>query len=838
MRDLTNYEYEAQLQRMTDKLRDAAGWGDAFDSSMGQRLIRLITDATDNLHFMLERRSTERYLTAAKLRSSVLARATELGYRAKRAIGHYGTVRLVLDRPAEHPIQIPIFTPLESDSDLILTSESVTILEGQSQIDIRVKMGEYVKFTFAEEVYEEDSEVLIEDFEMIDNETLIVKDRNRTYQDVAFDATGAPVRRAMTFLDTTDNFYDIRYSHDGMRVILGDGFFGRKPQGELTVEGIIVGDLNRQILTVDTLFEIGEIRDQEGFLYEGEVRNIDPIRFGQEPEDTEVIRERAIEYHKTNGRAVTSGDFNFWLGEARIAGIVDSRAFGEREMDKLVHTMNNVYITYLTETGEEISIEEEQRLRNFLDPLKMVTTHLVINAAKRLFIGARLYARKNPALEIPNSEFYNILKTFLDNYFQIRRGSIGREIQHSEIIRELHRINFRQDNFDLPLVDYVRLDLDGYYPITVPNREEQVNVVLDDEYSPSDGDKFVLNLDNISCETTVQSDDSFLDIMERMRDDILEKTPLIASIGFRDLIVDAFGNPLTVEVDNRTGVGFIVGIETPYFSNRLLVDRAVVGSAQARLAVGADEISVTHTYYSMPAGRRPIIALRTGSIVGFTAPTDTDVIVYQRDSLTDFESETVLTTVQAGTPFEEEFFDRGALQLEYVSDSQEDIVVDIFYPEFKDFGFALDIRTRDNFGTFSIRSNSGDISDFVNVESRIFLPVEPSLEQGRLLIIPESLEIVDQENNTLYTSNEDGTLVRSATSQESPSGRIQWTSGMLMLPNSLPAGDYYVKYQQNKFENFIVQEDTAIQMLEISPTEDNPNPFSVIEVTDEIQNGQ
>ena len=96
MLDYTNYDYQALVDRMTEILKDADGWGDAYQSSTGQTLIQLMADVTDHLHYMLERRTLESFLETAKLRSSIVARASDLGYRPERIKSHTGTLEVTL----------------------------------------------------------------------------------------------------------------------------------------------------------------------------------------------------------------------------------------------------------------------------------------------------------------------------------------------------------------------------------------------------------------------------------------------------------------------------------------------------------------------------------------------------------------------------------------------------------------------------------------------------------------------------------------------------------------------------------------------------------------------
>ena len=131
MKDLTKYNYDDLVAKATELLKDKEGWGDAYQSSTGQMLIQLLADTTDNLHYLLERRSIEGFLHHARLENSVISRASELGYRSFRATAHTGTLELKIKdqhgnfSPPVHEVFIPKNTPLKFEDRTFHTTSAV-----------------------------------------------------------------------------------------------------------------------------------------------------------------------------------------------------------------------------------------------------------------------------------------------------------------------------------------------------------------------------------------------------------------------------------------------------------------------------------------------------------------------------------------------------------------------------------------------------------------------------------------------------------------------------------------------------------------------------------------
>lgn len=823
MKDLTRYEYQEQVQRMTDILRDAPGWGEGYDSAMGQQLIQLVADMTDNLGFMLERRTVERHLISARIRSSIISGASELGYRFRRAVANSGMVQIVLDQPAESNIDIPEYTEITQDGDPYVTMQRVLIPAGETTAEVRVKQGELnsVVFQTNEPTFEERSFLLIEDFETIDNDVFFINSGGQEYRDVRVGENGEPVRRALSFLSENDAFYDIRFSHNGMRVLFGDGTFGKKPTSQINIQFVRVDLDETPLLTTGNEFDFGDtVQDLSGTPYTYTATNITQVRGALPPESDQSIKDNAIEYNRTNGRASSNEDYAFWVKQSGIGNIIDVKASGETELDSLVYNLNNIYLTYLKESGESLTAGEEAALFDYLKTIREGQVYPIFQNADRLLVQFDCAARKKPNVPISNSEFYQILNRFLEDYLKLQKGSVGRNLQKSDIIRDMYNLTIERQGITYNVLDYARLDMYGMYPVEFPNRSSDVFVRLDPIYmnSLTAGDKFVLIIDNLVCEVEVESGDDIQSILLKMRDRIYEVTKVIPKVEVSGIAFGLFDQEQPVQINPRVGTSnLLIGVDTPYFTNTDLVKPPVVGSSMVDVTFNSPAVDVRHFYYSSPAGRRPTIPLRVGTRVQFTAPSDTSVNVYARSVLQEADSERLITTLEPNQSFNRTFTKDHGLVFEYVEKSTQDRIVNIRYPEFsRNDLIGIRLQTRDGFGKFEVEVTSGDLAPFTSVLYNTKVPKRTTvIGSNTQNILPNSFSIIKENGELVYTARSDGLF-------EKPdgtviAGRVNYNTGDILLPvhtsDGSLTGKYFIKYQQDEFQNLIVDSNTAIDFI-------------------------
>jgi hypothetical protein len=256
----------------------------------------------------------------------------------------------------------------------------------------------------------------------------------------------------------------------------------------------------------------------------------------------------------------------------------------------------------------------------------------------------------------------------------------------------------------------------------------------------------------------------------------------------------------------------------------------VVGSNIGTVLIDSPAYNLQHVYevgFENTAGRRPIIPLAVGTTVSFTAPLDTNVRVFVRTNLNDPNTETLYFTVTNGSTFTDTFDNYHSIQLEYVQTSNNNMTVSFNYPLVDSAAnTGLRIYTRDGYGTFTATQDAGDISFYTTILKNRKVPVIPS---GEFTILPESLTIVDENNNVLYRSTRAGTLI-SSVNLPSLDGRVNFRTGVVTVPSELADGNYYIKFKQDKYQNVQLNQQTIAKITPISESISLPNPFSYIEV--------
>jgi len=498
--DYTNYNYQeliAEVQRVLAAASDnPAVWQDSYHSSTAQVIIQVIAAMTDNLHYMLERRSQENFLPTARLASSVGAIANLLGYRPRLTVSSSGTVQLILDVAAIEQIVIPKYASVTLGDKNFVTSDQSLILVGETVVDLEVFEGtvEFVEVdtttgiittndTDKDVFYDLTSNfLLIKDYSDIENDSfLISSDAAQDFYDVTkadpSAVTVVPPIGALSFAQATDEVFDIRLSNDGLRVHFGDDEFGERPQGTLTVKWVKSSGQSVTVPSTGESFTMPDYPTLEDTAlptpnsYTYTILNTTAIDGALAPETVDQIKTHAPDFARTGNRAVTKHDFSYWTKQSAVGGIIDAAAYGEEETGITVFNANNVNVVYLQTDGTELSIAEKQELKDFLDIYKTITTLVIINPAVNVPLDIDVTVVQNPNLSLASSQVEDLVRSALDEFFEIQEGSIAKSAYHSEIVEHLQNYTAVDQtgiskniarNVTVTVKALNILDLDGY----------------------------------------------------------------------------------------------------------------------------------------------------------------------------------------------------------------------------------------------------------------------------------------------------------------------------------------------------------------------------------------
>lgn len=588
MKDLTKYNYDELVDYITDEYEDKVGSGNGFQGSTGQMLIELLADVTDNLHFMLERRSQESFVNLARLESSVWMAASGVGYVPRRNVSARGTLLLTLKDiddntiPAEYDIFIRKGEVVKFGDEAFIVAEDAKIDAGETstEIDILEGISRQAAFNFNTEPYKTDNFITLENYPQIEEFSLVVTETGGdqyTYVNET-DVTGVRFS-ALSFVPEDFPAYDIRFSREGMRIVFGEGNFGRKPSNEITVRWIESRGDEVSIIQTGLDFELSTktIEDSRTTLpsksYFYSLTNSTTIDGGAGFESMEEIRENLSAHIRSNNRAVTNFDHEYWVRRSGIGDVADVKVYGEQEMNRLIFNMNNAYISYITNSGNPINSAQEKLLREYLDRVKVITTHLVFQQAEKVYLGLDIDFKRHPSLPITDGQLYRVLVDKVNDYFKIEKGSIGKEFQHSEFIEYLQNLTFEFNSVLYQMTDFVKVEVTGMTPFSYPHQVYDGIIELASDYPLKPNESWEIFIDGESMAVFSSAGDTVNSMVTKMKEEIFRKTSLmIAQPEDNQIRVTHPSNTGTYGIsmgdsDLSSGTTFNSNIKIPRFTN-------------------------------------------------------------------------------------------------------------------------------------------------------------------------------------------------------------------------------------------------------------------------------
>ena len=563
MANFTEYDYDALVERITNNLKEKENWGDAYNSSTGQTLIQIIADASDQLAYMLERRSQENYITTAKLESSIFALANQLNYRPRRRVSASGTlkIRLVDDDgntiSPEGNIEIPRYTRIFYDDNTFVNTEDVLITPGDTEIEFSVIEGRPQSETFdPDDDFVNSSYILFEQgYTSIENTSIFITDESdNEWRDVRRSYDGEVPIEALSFVGQNERYYDVIISNDGLRIVFGNNTFGLFPSDPLIVEWVESSGSDLRIDSTGLTFTLEQNQLQDDInvtpanTYEYEIVNVTGITGGLDEEDVEDVRIKAPEYFKTGNRAVTAQDYDHIILNSGIGGIVDVNTYGEQEIGVTSFNMNNVYSSYLKESAESLTVEEEEELREYMDIFKVANVHLVLERVDEILTQMNLKFSKNPRLRVSNPELYEYVKNQIVDYFNFEEGSIEKPLYYSELVEFLQNLTITRDGVTQSVARYLTMDLYGLTPFSSPIEEQEIEVEIS---SGSTGDNYVITINGEDYEYEQQSGDDADSIAQSLSVAIADgDEPVDSEVSDNVITITSTQNETTFSISN------------------------------------------------------------------------------------------------------------------------------------------------------------------------------------------------------------------------------------------------------------------------------------------------
>ncbi len=365
--DYSGYDFNTALSQLETKLEALGGWKDRVKSATGQIFLRLLAFVCDMDGFKIDRRAEEGYRDFARLRSSVVAIASNLGYTPRRKVGSVCTVRFTLKAPYIPPYPIAKYTSVATSGGVeFLTTESGTITG--AYVDLPVIQG--IRKTNTSNVSDGSP-----------NQQYQIPNTGEDVEAVENSSVGATVFAGSPLWDRVDSFvgqasdaevYVLVRKKDYLLVQFGDGVNGKIPTIGAEIE----------LSWIETLGAAGDVPGVGSIdtVVSGnpaaiDVENIDPAQGGEDEEGIEEIRDNMSQIFATGDRAVTAADYRAIL--LAYPGVAKANAYGEQEA--LPSPPNpefawRVELVVVPSGGGTLTRTQEEQILAFLETKKVLTT--------------------------------------------------------------------------------------------------------------------------------------------------------------------------------------------------------------------------------------------------------------------------------------------------------------------------------------------------------------------------------------------------------------------------------------------------------------------------------
>lgn len=532
--DLTQYSFDELVEEISNRLSTRGNWGDAYNSSQGQTLVQLFADSVEQLHYYLERRTQENYFPTARLDSSIKGLASSVAYSPRRNVSSNGFLTLTVEDgdgntiTPDGNINIPRYTQIQLEDTIFVNVEDLTIEPDQSSVNFQVIEGTPQSEVFSpndtDTIFGKRGFILFKEYESIENDSLVIVDGDGdewTYIKNPIQE-GQPPLEALSFAGPDDKVFDIRIAPDGLRIVFGNDTFGKKPTSDLTVEWIESSGEELSIMATGLDFEFVSFTLEDDLnvtpanTYEYSMVNDTIIDGGQVSETPDDIKIKAPEYFKTSNNAITREDFNFWVLQSGIGGIIDVNTYGEHERGIDFMNMNNVWITYLTTTGTDLSLQEKELLRDYLHQISYLNVHPICQLANMVKVQMNISIKRSGELEVSDSEAFAYIRSQLVDRFEYNENSIKAPVYHSEIVEWLQNLTITKDGKVQNIAKFVTLNMKALEEFSTPFETIDEDVTFS---VGTDGDLYELVLDSDSDQQrtfqyTQQTGDTVDDIVD------------------------------------------------------------------------------------------------------------------------------------------------------------------------------------------------------------------------------------------------------------------------------------------------------------------------------------
>jgi len=403
-------------------------------------LIELNAAVGDLVNYYIQRRAEEMYFETAQLRSSVVGLARNRGYSVYRAISARGDVRVkVLDIDYSNIRYVVKGAIFEADSGVRYVAKStVEIAPGVSEVLVPVIQGVWQSQSFISDG--EASQVMDVISDTIENTEYIV----RVFNGAVYETW----QQVLSFLqsDAESKNYTAMTYEEGLRIRLGNGVFGKIPVSSMPIEVAFIESIGKSGNLYETGIELTLISGAPEVAW---VKTETQLIGGQDEESIDSIKWNAPRFVVASGRAVTPGDYLFFMKS--VPGIVAARAWGEREENPPnIEMMNRVRVACLyednvfrldeatPETDLNFTVTRRAEIEELLYAKNNIT--VTLEEMKTEIIGLFLQGNVLCKIAYGADEIKQSLIDIIADKYSIASAAYGEGVRYSEIIKAMYSV--------------------------------------------------------------------------------------------------------------------------------------------------------------------------------------------------------------------------------------------------------------------------------------------------------------------------------------------------------------------------------------------------------------
>lgn len=449
----TNRDYESTRQESISKIPNMSkgAWTDLNATDPGIIILDLVHALVDMMQYNMDHNAMESFISTAKERKNLFRLANQLGYTINHAKGAEVIATFSVKNGYSSTFIIPKNTVLlaETTNNIkipYLTTEDLYMYAGIKSATVLCRQG-----TIVEESYYGTGRSSIENSDNGEDQYTILDNLGIDIDSISIeDDKGYSWTRVdnVYLSDPNTRNYSATLTYDGkVRIQFGNDDRGYTPRSmdlltirytySLGSEGSIAAN------TLNTIKINNFITDSGQKVTDLTVTNLENSTTGEDPEDSETIRELAPYIIKSQDRAVTLSDFEYLA--KKVSGVKDAKAYDiNNAPDSCLYY--EVKVLILPENKSNIDILKTNVYNYLYERCTPPTVLSIITPSSTdIDITATVVINNNYTDEVIN---YKIRETLV-NYFNNLSNTLGGTINPNTLISLISKIDgvLYVDNF-------------------------------------------------------------------------------------------------------------------------------------------------------------------------------------------------------------------------------------------------------------------------------------------------------------------------------------------------------------------------------------------------------